>query len=322
MFDGQFITYAVYFFVVTTVILTVEAGYVAVSARRGHRGAVNYRLGRLAGGADVESALASLRKERGLDESGNYRYPIIFLNRLYLQSGRRGSGSTFLWIFFTVGSGAAIVVFMFVGSILVASIAFAAGALGLPVLVLMRRRARRMARFARQLPDAIDIVVRSLKAGHPTPVSIALVAREMPDPIGTEFGIVSDEMTYGLELDMAMRNLLERVGLDDLRLIVVSMGIQASTGGNLAEILANLSQVIRDRFRMRQKINALSAEGRWSAIILSVFPFFLFTVIWLISPGYYGDVLDQPIVIPALVLMLLWMTFGDFIMYRMVHFDF
>jgi tight adherence protein B len=148
------------------------------------------------------------------------------------------------------------------------------------------------------------------------------VAREMADPIGTEFGLVCDEMTYGLELDRAMRNLLERVGLDDLRLIVVSMGVQASTGGNLAEILANLAQVIRDRFRMRRKIRAVSAEGRWSAILISVFPFVLFAIIGLISPSYYGEVWDHPVVQPVLFAMVMWMLLGDYIMYRMVNFDF
>jgi tight adherence protein B len=271
---------------------------------------------------NAEAVLAKLRKERGLDEAGDYRYALVFLNRLFLQSGTTGSPLAFFASFLLIGVFLGAAAFMLTRSLLPSSFVAALIGLALPLLILLRRRARRKKRFAEQLPEALDIIVRSLKAGHPTPVSLSLVAREMPDPIGTEFGIVTDEMTYGLELDRAMRNLLERVGLDDLRLVVVSMGIQASTGGNLAEILGNLAQVIRDRFRLRRKIRAISAEGRWSAILISIFPFGLFAIINLIAPRYYGEVWDQPLVQPILMFMVLWMAFGDYIMYRMVHFDF
>ena len=102
-------------------------------------------------------------------------------------------------------------------------------------------RGRRQKRFGAQFPDALDIIVRSLRAGHPVPVAITMVAREMPDPIGTEFGIVADEITYGADLETAMRNLYFRVGQDDLPLFVTAVAIQGSTGGNLGEILENLS---------------------------------------------------------------------------------
>jgi tight adherence protein B len=322
MLDPNLLSYAVYFLIATTVILAVEAVFITARTRQGYRNKVNHRLRHLRENLNPELVLIELRKERGLDEAGNYRYPLVFLNKLYLQSGLRGSPLAFFGGFLVVGVFLAASGFVFAVGPLLASLAAVLVAVILPILVLMRLRGRRIKRFAEQLPEAIDIVVRSLRAGHPTPVSLSLVAREMADPIGTEFGLVCDEMTYGLELDRAMRNLLERVGLDDLRLIVVSMGVQASTGGNLAEILANLAQVIRDRFRMRRKIRAVSAEGRWSAILISVFPFALFGIIGLISPSYYGEVWDHPIVQPVLAAMVGWMLFGDYIMYRMVNFDF
>jgi len=322
MLDPNLLTYAVYFLVATTVILGVEAVFVTARARQNYRDKVNHRLRHLGPDQNPELVLIELRKERGLDEAGNYRYPLVFLNKLYLQSGLRGSPLAFFGGFLIIGVFLATAGFVLAVGSLFAGLAAVLVAVVLPILVLTRLRARRIRRFAEQLPEAIDIVVRSLKAGHPTPVSLSLVAREMADPIGTEFGLVCDEMTYGLELDRAMRNLLERVGLDDLRLIVVSMGVQASTGGNLAEILANLAQVIRDRFRMRRKIRAISAEGRWSAMLISGFPFVLFGIIGLISPSYYGDVWDHPFVQPVLAAMVVWMLFGDYIMYRMVNFDF
>ena len=134
----------------------------------------------------------------------------------------------------------------------------------------MRKRATKA--FGAQLPEAIDVMVRSLRAGHPVPVAIAMVAREMPDPIGSEFGIVADEMTYGTDLETAMRNLYFRVGQEDLPLFVTAVAIQGSTGGNLGEILENLSRVIRQRFKMRRKIRALAAEGQILALILSSLP--------------------------------------------------
>ena len=321
--DPQLLTYGVYFMVVMTVVLIVEAVFVTVRARRTFHGAVNHRLGALRSDVSPESVLIELRKERGLDEAGNYKFQaLVALSRLYLQSGTRGSPLAFFSSFFVVGLSLGIAIFLINRSPPAGVVLTLAVGVGLPMLILWRRRSRRLKRFAEQLPEALDIVVRSLKAGHPTRVSLALVAREMLDPIGTEFGIVGDEMTYGLELERAMQNLLERVGLEDLRLVVVSIGVQASTGGNLAEILGNLASVIRDRFRLRRKIRAISAEGRWSAILLSIFPFFLFGVIVLISPDYYGAVWDRPVVQPVLAVMVLWMLVGDYIMYRMVNFDF
>ena len=140
-------------------------------------------------------------------------------------------------------------------------------------------RGRRQKKFGAQFPDALDIIVRSLRAGHPVPIAITMVAREMPDPIGSEFGIVADEITYGADLETAMRNLYFRIGQDDLPLFVTAVAIQGSTGGNLGEILENLSGVIRQRFKMRRKIRALAAEGRASAMILSALPIVMFLVI-------------------------------------------
>ena len=160
-----------------------------------------------------------------------------------------------------------------------------------PGAALLRRR--RQKAFGAQFPDALDIIVRSLRAGHPVPIAISMVAREMPDPIGSEFGIVADEITYGADLESGMRNLYFRVGQDDLPLFVTAVAIQGTTGGNLGEILQNLSTVIRQRFKMRRKIRALAAEARASALILSSLPIGIFVVIQIVTPDFYASVWDE-----------------------------
>jgi tight adherence protein B len=147
-----------------------------------------------------------------------------------------------------------------------------------------------------------------------------MLAREMPDPIGTEFGIVADEITYGADLETALRNLYFRIGQDDLPLFVTAVAIQGTTGGNLGEILQNLSAVIRERFKMRRKIRALAAEGRASALILSSLPIAIFCVIQLVTPEFYASVWGEDITKKALAIAGCWMGVGNFIMYRLVNF--
>jgi tight adherence protein B len=151
--------------------------------------------------------------------------------------------------------------------------------------------------------------------------AIRLVGRELADPIGAEFRVVADELTYGLDLETAMTNLSNRVGQQDLALLVVAVSIQSKSGGNLAEILSSLAKMIRDRQRMRLKVKALSAEGRFSALALSILPCALFGLLWVIAPSFYGAVWDVVFVKPLLVASSVWMLIGDVIMYRMVKFD-
>jgi len=190
----------------------------------------------------------------------------------------------------------------------------------LPILVLRFLRSRRQKAFGAQFPDGLDMIVRSLRAGHPVPVAISMVAREMRDPIGSEFGIIADEITYGADLESGLRNLYFRVGQDDLPLFVTAVAIQGTTGGNLGEILQNLSTVIRERFKMRRKIRALAAEARASAIILSSLPIVMFGVIQFVTPDFYASVWDEDITKKALAAAGCWMLLGNFIMYRMVNF--
>ena len=210
--------------------------------------------------------------------------------------------------------------FMIRGSVIPALAAGFFAGTALPYLVLRILRGRRQKKFGAQFPDAIDIIVRSLRAGHPVPIAISMVSRELPDPIGSEFGMVSDEITYGADLETAMRNLYYRIGQDDLPLFVTAVAIQTSTGGNLGEILQNLSSVIRQRFKMRRKIRALASEGRASALILSSLPIGMFLIINVVSPKFYASVWDHDMTKIGLILAGCWMGIGNFIMYRLVNF--
>lgn len=321
MLDGQVTLYLIYSLVAAAAALLVFVASGVFSQRRERR-AINRRLAGLAQEGRPEETLGRLLIERGLTSKGDYLGGLIWLNRLYVQSGHTGRPLTYLLRFLVLGVVFAIgLVFLRVSPVL----AVVAGALFagiLPFLILRRSRARRIRKFERQLPDALDMIVRSLRAGHPTSVAVGLVAREMSDPIGTEFGIVFDEVTFGSDLETAIRKLAERVGFEGLQLLSVAVGIQAKTGGNLAEILGNLSAALRERHKLRMKITSLASEGRMSAIMMSLFPLVMFGILLLVAPSYYGAIWDDPIVVPVFISFGAWALFGDFIMYKMVNFDF
>jgi tight adherence protein B len=297
-----------------------EGFYLLFYNKASYRKNINRRLKVLDTKTDRESVLVQLRRERGLTASGDYRLPLININQLLLQSGLTiGFGKLILFAALAMVAGF-VGTMMFDGSGSHAAAAALFCGVVLPIFVLKVLRGRRRKKFAAQFPDGIDIIVRSLRAGHPVPVAINMVAREMADPIGSEFGIVTDEITYGADLETAMRNLFFRVGTDDLPLFVTAVAIQSSTGGNLGEILDNLSRVIRERFKMRRKIRSLAAEGRASAMILSSLPIAMFAVIQFMVPSFYASVWDQSLTKIALAAAGCWMGIGNFIMFRMVNF--
>ena len=322
MLTGQALLYFIYVLAAASVILAGESFYLSFAGRRARAGAINRRLKRLGEETTAEQSLQGLLQERGLTGSGDFSFGAIGLNRLYTQSGITGNPLAFAAVFLFAGLSLALVMALLLDfSVTVAVIVFLLVGFALPILVLRRARNKRIQKFATQLPDALDMIVRSLRAGHPTTVAIGLVAREMPDPLGTEFGIVSDEITFGLSLEQAVRKLSERVGFEGLHLLSVSLSIQSKTGGNLTEILSNLSSVLRERRKMRLKIRALSAEGRVSAWIISLFPVFMFCILYFIAPTFYGDVWDSPLILPVFLIFGSWALLGDFIMYRMVNLD-
>ena len=193
-----------------------------------------------------------------------------------------------------------------------------AGGLGVPLMILRFKATKMRQRMQEQFPVALDIFVRGLRAGHPVSAALDLLTVEMPDPIGTEFGTVIDEVTYGADLRDALADMAERWDLDDMRMFVVSLAIQSETGGNLAEILENLSKVIRDRASMMMKVRALSSEGRMTAVMLTGLPIFAFVLLFLIKPSFYLDVADDPAFIPGFLFLIILYAVGFIAIRRMV----
>lgn len=309
-----------YFLAAVSAILAAEAVYLFFYNKASYRSQLNRRLRLMKNQPNREQILVQLRRERSLTAAGTYSSAFTSLNRLVLQSGLKLS----------VGKLAIICAFIFVLSFIAIWILrdnlmhALLGALFcstfVPITALRMKRSKRHKAFGAQFPDAIDIIVRSLKAGHPVPVAISMVAREMPDPIGSEFGMVSDEVTYGADLETAMRNLYFRVGQDDLPLFVTAVAIQGSTGGNLSEILQNLSAIIRLRFKMRRKVKALAAEGKYSAIILSGLPIAMFLILQTMTPEFYGKIWHVDFTKVVLACAGAWMLTGNYIMWRLVNF--
>jgi tight adherence protein B len=188
----------------------------------------------------------------------------------------------------------------------------------LPVMALNFRATRNKKKMQEQFPVALDVFVRGLRAGHPIAAALDLLTVEMPDPIGSQFGIVVDEVTYGAELRDALQSMAERWDLDDMRMFVVSLSVQNETGGNLAEILENLSKVIRERQSMMMKVRALSSEGRMTALMLTGLPIFTFVMLFLFNPRFFLDVANDPMFVPGFAFLIILYLVGFFTIRRMV----
>ncbi|MGO7382870.1 type II secretion system F family protein [Rhizobium ruizarguesonis] len=308
--------------VFTAALVAVEAimrGYFKTSER--HR-AVNHRLSLLEVSDDHRKTYSDMLKERGA--AGSWRQ-VAMMQRLlwfYAQSGIKFDARRFALFAIAGALLTWLVVQFLVPSTLVRIPVFLLICLLVPALVVWRARARRMRKFELKLPEALDVANRSLAAGHPLPAAISLVAREMPDPIGTEFGLLTDELTYGVTLDDALVNLADRVGVEDLNLLAISLSVQAGTGGNLVEILQNLSKTLRDRSMLKAKVKAISSEGRITAIFMSIYPFLLYAMIKALSPTYFDPVWDSghgPAVVSVLLAV---MAIGNVILYKMVNFEY
>jgi len=158
---------------------------------------------------------------------------------------------------------------------------------------------KRMALIEEQLPDAVELMVRSLRVGHPFSAALQIVASEVPDPLGTEMGVISDEAAYGRDVGEALKAMAERLDTQDLRFLAVAVTIQQTSGGNLAEILDGLAKVIRSRFRLFRRVKAITAEAKWSGMFLSVFPILALVMISVVQPNYYDEVRETAVFIPA-----------------------
>jgi tight adherence protein B len=298
-------------------VLIAESAYLLLFNAKRYRENVNRRLQIQREGVSRADALLQLKRERGIDENENGG-----LAKLRLRITQTGLAISLQQVLLACAGLAVLLpaaAWLAGRTSPLELMALGVAGLAFPIVAINILRAQRIKRFGEQFPDAIDVIVRSLKAGHPLPIAIGLVAREMPDPVGTEFGMVADEISFGLELEGAMRNLYLRVGQEDLPLFVTSVSIQAATGGNLAAILEGLSKLIRDRFKMRRKIRALSSEARFSAYVLISLPFILYAVINAASPGFFDAARGKPETTLAITFSCVWMMIGVAVMRKLVN---
>ncbi|MGH6885998.1 MAG: type II secretion system F family protein [Geminicoccales bacterium] len=301
-------------------VLLIFDGIMQFLSRGDGEETVNRRLRMLASGADPEEVLRLLRRRQA---DGLARIPVLReWHSLVIQSGITTDPSRLLLVVLAAAAGLYLLLLALGFAGVVALPLVLIIGVALPVTILIQIRSRRAREISRQLPDGIDLMVRSLRAGHPLNTAFQVIAREMPDPLGSEMGIVADAITYGDDLTDAVLAFADRVGVEDARYLAVAINIQAGTGGNLAQVLEALAQVIRSRFAMMRKIKALSAEGRLTAIIVSAVPPIIFVALNLLSPTYYGDVADDPLYVPFLAIGAVLTVLNAIVLRRLVRFHF
>lgn len=264
--------------------------------------------------------LIQLRKERSANAGGILRIVRGYLRRLIRQAGLKANPKKLLslWLGYVVLSG--FVLFLLLPKPITLLFVLPVTAFILPLAWLNMKKTSNLKIFGTQLPEAIELITRSLKAGHPVPVALSMVAKQMPDPIGAEFRILMDEINHGADSVNALASLYERVGHPDLSLLVASVSIQMEIGGNLREILDGLARVIRERQKLKAKVHAISAEGRWSAAFLSALPMVFMTVLALLVPSFYQGIWDQSLTYYLFGGLLVWLLIGNVLILRMVNF--
>jgi tight adherence protein B len=293
---------------------------------------VNRRLSLHAAGMDPDQVFATLMR-RTQSDSLSVALPGVYqrLGLYFRQAGLMMSPTRLILI----ALGAAVVVWLtsaavltlraqgnLIGNTLMSMIG-ALGSVGVvAALWLTRLRMKRLRQIEEQLPLALDICVRSLRAGHPVLMAIRLAATEMGDPVGTELGLVVDETTYGVELREALVNLARRCASPYLHFFAITISIQSETGGNLAEILASLTATIRAQQSLHLRVKALASEGKMSALVLSVIPVAVVSFVMLTNPLFYTSRMNDPLFWPAVAMMAVVYMIGQYIIHRMVNFKY
>ncbi len=311
---------AIFLVLVFAAVFAAAQGLIGIFSNAAQKRVVNRRL-KVAEKVDggIQALVVELRKQRGLTAAGHrHSGALRKLSDLIVASGLAYDQRKWL----TYAALAAILGGAGAGLAsrnpwLVPAGALGAG-VGLPILVLRFMAKRRANALGFQLPQALEIIVRSLEAGHPVPTAIALVGREMADPVGTEFGMAADEISYGATLEQAIERMAERCQHPDVDLFAATVRLQERTGGNLTGLLKLNASTIRERHKMRLKIKAASAEGRASASILTAAPFIAVGMIMLISPKFYGDVIHEPAVKYTMLGLVAWIGLGNLVMRRMI----
>jgi len=310
----------VYGLIFIGVILLVEGIYLTVFGKSiSLNSRVNRRLEMLEKGAGREQVLEQLRKEM----TQHMKSRSIPLYSLLAEKAQKaniaftpaqlvlmmGVLSVVAFVGLTMGTGASVAIR--------AGLSVVMGVAGIYIWVNGKAK-KRMSMIEEQLPDAVELMVRSLRVGHPFSSALGIVAQEVPDPLGTEMGAISDESAYGRDVGEALKAMAERMDMQDMRFLAVAVTIQQTSGGNLAEILDGLAKVIRSRFKLFRRVKAITAEAKWSGMFLSVFPVAALVAINVIQPNYYDDVMETSVFIPACLVVAGFLVANVFVMRSLV----
>lgn len=321
--DDLYYLFAILLFI--AVVLFIEGAYIGWNSSKGPEAArIERRLRAMSAGAHGDDGQISIVKQRLLAESpGLQRFllkipRIHTLDRLLEQSGMSWNVSRLIGITVT----ALVVTYLatsFLAQPILIRLPASIGVAIIPTLYVLRTRQKRLSRIEEQLPEALDLMGRALRAGHALPTALQMVGDEMSAPIAGEFAIAFDEVNFGVSMQDSLVNLATRVPSIDVRYFVIAVLIQRETGGNLSELLSNISNIVRDRIKLLGHVRALSAEGKLSAWILGLLPFGAALLMHLVNPGFlqvlYTDPAGRKMIAGALTMMF----FGVLVMRKIIR---
>ncbi|WP_439154731.1 type II secretion system F family protein [Yoonia sp.] len=310
----------IYVIIFVAVLALVQGAYLVIFGKSiSMDGKVNRRLDMLDKGGNREQVLDQLRKEM-TQHMKSQSIPIYSLLANKAQKANIAFTPAQIILVMILVSAAAFVMLTVMTDVSVAVRALVAVLMGVGGVYtwISRKAKKRMDMIAEQLPEAVELMVRSLRVGHPFSSAVAIVAREVPDPLGTEMGMISDEAAYGRDMGETLKAMAERLDIQDLRFLAVAVTIQQTSGGNLAEILDGLAKVIRARFRLFRRVAAITAEAKWSGKLLSGFPVLALIGINLVQPDYFDEVMESPLFIPAVLVVAAFLVINLIVMRALV----
>lgn len=316
--QDQELIYAIYCGIAVGVLVSFTGFAQLLSRKEGRSEAKSRRMRMIAQGSSTAELLAVLKPSNNRGLLGHLP---LFGD---LSKSLQQAGISIQPVHFVFGCAVLFAVVFSIGITAAGPLAATGVAAGvaffLPIIVVRSMREKKVTMLTHQLPDALDLMARGLRVGHPLNTSIGAVAREMPDPIGTEFGIVFDQVNYGDDLTDAFQEFAERVDIEDVNYLSASIGIQHGTGGDLASVVQTLANVIRSRISMRRKIRAISSEGRLTCWFLSSLPVIIFVFTSIATPSYYGGVMDDPLFRPMATAVIVFTVLNYLILRKLVRF--
>ena len=311
----------IYIIIFVAVLAIVQGTYLVVFGKSiSMNGKVNRRLELLEKGGGREQVLEQLRKEM-TQHMKSQSIPLYSILANKAQRANIAFSPPQLMILMGVVSFVAflgLTVATEVALLVRIAVAITMGIGGVFVWI-SNKAAKRMSMMEEQLPESVELMVRSLRVGHPFSSAISIVAKEVADPLGTEMGVISDETAYGRDMGETLKAMAERLDMQDMRFLAVAVTIQQQSGGNLAEILDGLAKVIRARFRLFRRVKAITAEAKWSGNFLSAFPLLALIAINVLEPNYYDDVKDTAVFVPACLVVGGFLVTNIFVMRSLVN---